>query len=237
MTHSTYTPRRYWSEAIVVTFVVALAAWWLQHNPLDVQISQHYFDDAQQYFPYELHSFIYNFGEYYIWFLPFGLGALWWLLALYYRHQPAKRNIFIALGLVFVGTPLASGVIKQFTAMPRPFMSDSFGGDVALYGDFWATPLGKGGGALPSVHATSGFIFMSFYFVAYLRQQYTLRWVWLGLGVLAGLVFGWLRIMQGYHFLSQVLWAGAWVWLVIHIVFAPLVFQQPAWLMRWLNKG
>lgn len=215
---------RYYSlhSFLVFGLWAALAAWWQQQSG-DLALSAYFYDTATQQFPYALQPFIYAFGKYWIWFLPFAGAAVW--LALAQSQQNITRSLYRRVAGFFFSAPLLVGGLKQFTAMPRPMHLLEFGGDRIMPSTFWASGFAEGAGALPSVHATCGFIFMAFYYIGWVRQNTVWRWGGLVLGVALGLGFGFLRIMQGYHTLSQVLWAGAVVWLYASLWFLPSLKQ------------
>jgi len=101
------------------------------------------------------------------------------------------------------------GVLKHLTAMPRPFNLAMFGGIESMPTYFWAYSWAEAGNALPSAHAASGFVLLALFFVGVMTGCRKLAAGGFVLGISAGLLFGFLRIMQGYHFLSQVLASGA----------------------------
>ena len=181
-----------------------------------------FFDAKTEQFSYLYQPFIYGFGKYLIWVVPFG-GAVVWAWYAMAQPTPLLRSLYWRVAIFFFSSPLLMGVLKQFTAMPRPLYLERFGGDLTLPSHFWATGFAQGGGALPSVHATCGFIFVAFYYIGWVKQSPTLRWGGLLFALCVGLLFGFLRILQGYHSLSQVLWSIAFVWLYSSLWFLPVL--------------
>ncbi|MEZ2720407.1 phosphatase PAP2 family protein [Paenalcaligenes hominis] len=212
---------RYYSFHTVLIFLLlaGLASWW-QYQPLDLALSAQYFEASSQQFIYARQPLVYFFGKYAIWLIPFG-GAFVWATYGMVKAPLALRSMYVRIALFFFGSPLVIGVIKQFTAMPRPMYLEQFGGDQALPISFWAQGWAQGGGALPSVHATCGFIFIAVYYLGWVQAKAHLRWLGLGLALVLGFGFGYLRIMQGYHSLSQVLWSQACIWLFASVWFVP----------------
>lgn len=215
-----------WHCGAVFVVLAILARGW-QQQPQDLALSALFFNEATQQFIYARSPFIYLFGKYLVWLIPFG-GATVWAACAYLQTSTLLKRVYWRLALFFFATPLLVGLIKQFTAMPRPMTLIQFGGQQALPLQFWASGFAQGGGALPSVHASCGFLLVAFYYVAWIKQQARLRWVALIIALAAGLLFGSWRIMQGYHTLSQVLWAAAVVWLFAGMWFAPLLQQVGA---------
>lgn len=216
---------RYYSLHTVLVFILSalLAGWWQQQSA-DLAFSALFFDETAQQFRYTYQSLIYFFGKYAIWGIPFG-GAVMWTAYALKQAEALNRSMYLRIATFFFSAPLVMGALKQFTAMPRPFLLQEFGGELLLPQHFWASGFAQGGGALPSVHATCGFIFLALYYLGWVKQQPMLRWSGLILALLAGFFFGFLRIAQGYHTLSQVLWAGAFVWLYASLWFLPVLKQ------------
>lgn len=212
---------RYYSlHTVLVFMVLASIAFWLQQQPMDLALSARYFDMDSEQFMYASQPVIYFFGKYAIWFIPFG-GAAFWAAYAYFMAPRAKQSLYWRTALFFFAAPLAIGVIKQFTAMPRPMHLTQFGGDTPLPAMFWADGWAQGGGALPSVHATCGFIFIALYYIGRVQASRGLGVVGLFLALVLGFGFGYLRIMQGYHSLSQIFWSLACIWLLASVWFAP----------------
>lgn len=214
---------RYYSlhTALLFVLLAGLASWW-QHQAGDLALSAVYFDAQSQSFPYFKQPAIYWFGKVFIWLIPFGGAVLWGLKAMP-QPTPLLRSLYWRVAFFFFSAPWVVWVLKQFTAMPRPMHLAQFGGDMHLSSSFWAAGFANGGGALPSAHATCGFILVAFYYIGWVRQSSALRWGGLLAAILAGLFFGYLRIMQGYHTLSQVLWSAAVVWLYASVWFLPVL--------------
>lgn len=214
---------RYYSlhTALVFVLLALLAGWW-QHQDADLALSALYYDAQTQSFPYFKQPLIYIFGKYLIWFIPWGGAVLWGLKAMP-QPTPLMRALYWRVSLFFFSAPWLVWALKQFTAMPRPMYLERFGGELLVPQHFWATGFANGGGALPSAHATCGFILVAFYYIGWIKQNPTMRWGGLIAAVVAGLFFGYLRILQGYHSLSQVLWASAVIWLYASLWFLPLL--------------
>src|SRR3546814_13017717 len=101
-----------------------------------------------------------------------------------------------------------------------------FGGYLQLPTDFWALAGQPGGGALPSVHAAVGYSVFSLYFAGWALNNRRLRWLGLASGLILGSFFGALRILQGAHFLSQILWSLAFTWCLCSVLFYLLIVTK-----------
>src|SRR5690625_5375367 len=85
----------------------------------------------------------------------------------------------ILLALLLFTCPCFIRVVKHLTAMPRPMLLTEFGGPEPLPTTFWAEGFAQGGGALPSAHASAGFVLLGLGWVRYVRQkQFDARGGW-----------------------------------------------------------
>jgi membrane-associated phospholipid phosphatase len=64
----------------------------------------------------------------------------------------------------------------------------------------------------PGGHASSGFTLLALYFVA-LRHRWMHARKLLVAILLVGFVYGTIRVLQGWHYMSHTFWAGIFVWL------------------------
>lgn len=139
------------------------------------------------------------------------------------RHWRAPA---LALLAAMALSPLCVALLKQITALPRPYALNEFGGTLPWPDRFWAGGGQPAGHALPSHHAASGFAVGLLYFLGWAAGRPWLRWWGLTAGVLLGSLFGALRIGQGAHFLSQTCWSAMVVWTAGTLCFWPLLRRR-----------
>jgi membrane-associated PAP2 superfamily phosphatase len=122
----------------------------------------------------------------------------------------AKVGLFLALSLALGPGLLVNGLLKPHWNRPRPNQIRQFGGQF----DF-VNVLGRisyeQARSFPCGHASMGFYLMAPAFVLY-RRNWRLAFVFIMLGLVAGGVIGFGRIAQGRHFLSDVIWSAATVY-------------------------
>lgn len=169
-----------------------------------------------------------------------GLAALFVFISPWLKRWPGLQDARAQLqharqsaiaGLLAAG--LASGLIvhagfKEFVGRPRPVDTVAFGGTQPLVPVFQRGDDPTNNRSFVSGHATTAFLLMGLGIVC------TPRWRmrWLLLGTAAGILVGLARIMQGAHYLGDVVFAFHTVWLSCEAV---------AWLMarsavqRWLQ--
>jgi lipid A 4'-phosphatase len=124
-----------------------------------------------------------------------------------------RRDLFLLLTLVIGPGLLINVILKHQSGRSRPIRVEAFGGDRQFTAAFVTTGACRSNCAFVSGDAAMGYYFLAFLFVARKRRQaialaaYTL-----------GTAIGVLRIAQGAHFLSDVIFAGFFTYLVAWIL-------------------
>ena len=139
------------------------------------------------------------------------------IAAVCWRLRPGPINIrwwrrSLALGLVMLlGTGIVVNVVlKETWGRPRPAEVQTFGGAGTFVPALQPSNQCNSNCSFVSGHAATGFTLMA---LGLLGTPATRR-RWLRWGLAGGLFTGALRIAQGGHYLSDVLFSGALVWLV-----------------------
>ncbi len=157
-------------------------------------------------------AFLYHFGN-----LPaFALGAMGgiaFVLSFFSeRVRPDRTAALFVVALLAIGPGLiVNTVFKDHWGRPRPADIVQFGG-TETYRSFWHPGSPDQGRSFPSGHAAVGFFLMAPYFV--LRRKAP-GWARRALvaGIFYGLTMGLGRMIQGGHFLTDVIWSGCMVYL------------------------
>ncbi len=138
--------------------------------------------------------------------LVFVLG-FWRKAFLPYR----KMGLFFVLFLILGPGLFVNTVLKDHWGRPRPADTVNFGG-AETHHKVWERGCPGEGKSFPSGHAAVGFFLMAPFFV--LRKTFRL-WAmfFLSLGIIYGLLMGMGRMVQGGHYFTDVLWAGAFVYM------------------------
>ncbi|MGH8235910.1 MAG: phosphatase PAP2 family protein [Steroidobacteraceae bacterium] len=154
--------------------------------------------------------------------------ALW--IATYVERdwRPLRRPaaFFTIAALLSIGVV---GLLKTVTNVDCPWDLAPFGGRfpyVELFADRPAALL-RTGRCFPAAHASSGYALLALYFV-FRERQATLAKLGLGLGLLAGLIFGVAQQARGAHFVSHDLWSAFLVWTVTLSTYA-FAFRARLW--------
>ncbi len=119
-----------------------------------------------------------------------------------------RQGLFLALLLLIGPGLIVNSSLKMLWGRPRPLQCEQFGGEMTFL------PVGEWGtrdlpnSSFPSGHAAVAFFLMGLGFICNPAQLYWQRGLFLG-GIAYGLAMGLTRVLQGGHFVSDVLWAGA----------------------------
>lgn len=154
------------------------------------------------------------------------LRAIGWSQAAHRCNGPWRHvsTVFLCAALLGPGLVI-EGVFKNTMGRPRPVQTEPFGGVEAFKGPFERGSNPEAHRSFCSSHAAAGFALMGLG----LTCAPTWRRRWFLIGLVGGAVIGAGRIMQGGHFLSDVIFSFYSVWISCQFV---------AWLdHRRLSRG
>ncbi len=124
-----------------------------------------------------------------------------------------RRTFFLLLTLILGPGLLINFILKDHSGRSRPNRVEAFGGDRQFTPAFVTTGACKTNCSFVSGDAAMGYYFLAFLFVARKR-----RWAIALAAYTLGTAIGVLRIAQGAHFLSDVIFAGFFTYLVAWIL-------------------
>jgi len=195
------------------TLLIRLLDW-------DHAVMDHYWVAAEQQWSLEgvgWVRFLYDYGN-----LPalivIGLAGLGLGVASFKRRILGSTGLCVFLvTLMLLGPGLVvNSVFKDQFGRPRPRDTLAYGGTKAFLPV--GTPnWGGEGRSFPSGHASMGFFWLGLFVYSWGRWR-TVAWVWLGVGIVHGVLMGIGRIGVGAHWLSDVLWSAGFVYLVAWIL-------------------
>lgn len=156
------------------------------------------------------------FADLHWYLLPLLLGLLLWQK---FSKRPTRSGWFLLLALLLGPGLLVNSLFKEEWGRARPKAVMEFGGERSFSGAFVVADQCRTNCSFVSGHAAIGFYLMVLAWV--LKRRY---WLWLGL--LLGSMVGLGRILQGGHFLSDVIFAF-WAVYFVCLVLAGWFFTRP----------
>ncbi len=231
-------PRSDYKAAIarlLVPLLVLLAAsllirWW----DLDLTVARSVWSGEWRLKHFGGVEFLYDFGS-----LPAlvagGLGLAAWVASFKIALlRPARGfGLYLALCLILGPGLVVNSVFKEHFGRPRPRDVVEFGGKKE-YRAVGEKPFEGDGKSFPSGHTAMGFFWIA-PCIYFWRRHRTLALLFALVGTLQGAAMGFGRIVQGGHWLSDVLWSAGLVyltsfviWLVVSESSHPLVNARPS---------
>ena len=209
-----------WLDFGIPLLILSLTTILFRVFDLDIAIQRHFYSGSGGWIfknspPWKL---LYDYGN--IPALLLSVSALLLLTVSFFRKSLIKyRKIFLFMILVMALGPglIINSILKDNWGRPRPRDIVEFDGNYQYEKILEIDPSSKGK-SFPCGHASMGFYLMTLYFV--FRQRYALTaHRSLYLGILLGCLIGFARMVQGGHFASDVIWAGALTYLMAAGIF------------------
>jgi membrane-associated PAP2 superfamily phosphatase len=176
----------------------------------DIEVSRLFFNPDGGYWPLANHpvvEFLYLAGSV-IGVVILLLSLVYILASLVIPRLRSGRGLAIFLLALYLFGPgvLVNAVFKEHWGRPRPTQVQDFGGTEAFVplGQYNPHGIGK---SFPSGHSSVGFALVGLWVWWYKRRP-RLAWASLAFGVLSGTAVGFARIVEGAHFLSDVIWSS-----------------------------
>jgi lipid A 4'-phosphatase len=215
---------------LALTAVLLVVIFW--NGDLDIGFSRLFFDppNAWPYADFLLWQILYEADGYLtamlgaaaIIFIVVGLFKTW-------ARPFVRYGVFIILSASLGAGLLVNGILKEHWGRPRPDEIVEFGGDRG-YMRPWVKGLRGNGESFASGHASIAFSYIAFWFI-FRRRRPRLATLSLWGTILLGSLMGLGRIIQGRHFLSDVLWAAYIPYFTCFVVYR-FVWRFPVWRSR-----
>lgn len=191
----------------------------LETTTLDTAITGWFFDPVAGVFPLHYNSALEVFGH--LWPRQLAIVVASCMIALcllgfLLPHLKPQRRLLLFLSLALTLAPLAVVLLKAASARHCPWSLQEYGGFARHLSLFDAAPPDfSPGHCFPGGHAAAGFCLLAFYFAGLALGNRRLARAGLWGGLTAGMALGLVRVAQGAHFLSHILWSALVCWLVI----------------------
>ncbi len=192
----------------------------LSYPDIDLQVSKLFYDANTLSFPgkeWPWVKWIYIYTpEINKWI---SIGAAIFLLFSWIRpnkgYNILRRRCITWLLTVIIGIGfIVDWVLKDHVGRPHPYQTVNFNGTDAFVPVLHYQPLCEENCSFVSGHAAGGFVWMAW--GMWSRRQTRRRWIWAGIG--AGSLIGLTRMLQGGHFLSDVVFSGWFIWLTYWLI-------------------
>ncbi|MDD3144149.1 MAG: phosphatase PAP2 family protein [Candidatus Cloacimonetes bacterium] len=210
----------HWSRHIVFALdfllpalILAAGTWLIRARGLDLMIQDFFYSGTGNWLGNHIRLFdhIYDFGTLPALILAIA-GLAVFVLGFFTPNaaQWRRSGLFLALVMLLGPGLLVNAVFKQHWGRPRPNQLAIYEGQFAYEAPLTIDP-GSSGEAFPSGHASMGFYFFTLYFIFRGRKKRLTTWAFV-LSLLYGFGMGLVRVAQGGHFASDILWSGGMVW-------------------------
>ena len=169
--------------------------------------------------------FLYHYGNMPAIILSVG-GFLFFVISFFRKEfLPYKKiGLFLAVFMVLGPGLVVNTVFKEHWGRPRPADIVNFGG-TETFRQVWEKGEVGQGKSFPSGHASVGFFLFAPFFI--LKKSHRKAAItFLCLGIAYGLFMGAGRIIQGGHFLTDVIWSGVIVYITGHILYFIFRFDR-----------
>jgi membrane-associated PAP2 superfamily phosphatase len=220
---------RWWYVVPIVLAIVLVAVETM--TDLDREITRYFVDPQTHAFPLR-HDFVLEVVMHrWAKWTVIALGALVATgLALSYLLPAWKawRRVLVFLLLSMTLAPLSVTAGKALSNRHCPWDIDEFGGYAPYTRLLEPLPSGvEPGRCFPAGHSSTGFALMAFYFAAYAMGWRRTARSALAIALLAAVVLGFGRVVQGAHFMSHVPWAGIYCWVVMVLLYQLVLARRP----------
>jgi len=169
---------------------------------LDLWIAAQFYDDSFYLKTNPLVKAIYHF------FAKIHIFVLFLLIGLLIHYSAKQHKVKKCINLyllccLLVGPGLLVNVVLKDNSLgrPRPVHIEEFGGNMSYTPPFKYSGACSKNCSFVSGHVSIGFYLMALFWVGRSRK-------WLFFGIALGVIIGFTRMMQGGHFLSDVIFAG-----------------------------
>ncbi|MEZ5314909.1 MAG: phosphatase PAP2 family protein [Chlamydiales bacterium] len=183
---------------------------------LDLMVSEYFYSPERGFYNNRFFQILFLYGE----LFGLALGAFAFLLFigsfLHPHWKKWRQGAFTILATLVLGAGILTNVLlKGYWGRPRPKQIEQFGGHQA-YRPFWKPDLGNHQDpqrSFPSGHVAMGFYFISIYLLGIRMKNRLLTLFGLILAIGLGSSLMVTRVVQGGHFLSDVVVSPILMWL------------------------
>ncbi|HNW99889.1 MAG TPA: phosphatase PAP2 family protein [Candidatus Cloacimonadota bacterium] len=209
-----------WMDFLIPSLILAITTILFRIFPIDIEVSKHFYQAGSGWILKDSHlwNLFYHFGN-----IPALLMTLSALFLFAYSFQKLgmvqyrKIAIFFILLMILGPGLVINTFLKDHWGRPRPRDIVDFGGK-AQYEKVLSIDRESHGKSFPCGHASMGFYLFAPFFT--FRRKHPVRATFfLLLGLVMGGLIGYARIVQGGHFLSDVIFTGGLMYMIAAFIF------------------
>ncbi len=209
---------------LAILAVVSIVSWLV---PIDVELSQQFYAGDRQWPIGEepFWKFLHAYGP--IPGIALSAVALFALIGGFFmRKLRAWRlpSVFLIVAILLGPVVVVNFIFKDHYGRPRPSQTLEFDGGAREYLPV-LVPGKEKGGSFPSGHSSIGFFLFTPYFI-FLGWRKRWAYAFLYGGLVYGVLMGAARVLQGGHYLTDVIWAAGMVYLVDYALYYALRLYQ-----------
>lgn len=148
-----------------------------------------------------------------------------------FNYKRYIAHIYIILVFVLGSVIMVDQGLKEYSGRARPYQVEAFGGNKKFTGAYHKTAECAGNCSFVSAHAAAVFAFFGFAFVVTNRYNRALIEISV---MVAGLIAGFARIVEGKHFLSDIVLCGIYIYILavgLAIIMKPykykIIYKSP----------
>ena len=218
---------RFYAIYLLPVILVAGVILALDLAAIDPLVTGWFYDSPSGGFPWRYNSFLevvmHHWTKYLV-VLVAVTAFVGYLSTFLAPHLQPLRAPYLFTALALTLAPLAIATMKFFSMRHCPWDITGFGGFIPYVGLLESYPPDIAPGrCFPAGHASTGFCLFAFHFLGRALDKRWLARAGILLGLTAGLGLGLVRIMQGAHFVSHVLWSGVVCWIVIVVLYGIII--------------
>lgn len=229
--------KSFYRELILILSLLLIGTIIFRLSELDLVI-QSMFHNSEGWYLKDLpfSKFIYDYAN--IPAFAIFIGSIFVLIIGIWKQKYAiyrKINVFLILIMLLGPGLIVNGIFKAYWGRPRPRQIVEFGGS-RQYLPLWQKGVSGAGHSFPSGHASIGFYLFVLFFI-FRKKNPKLAYGCLIFALLFGMLVGIIRVVQGGHFASDVMWAAGFVYLCSLIFYK--IFRldsEPYWSEKPLVK-
>jgi membrane-associated PAP2 superfamily phosphatase len=225
-------------DFIVPALILAIGTWLIREYDLDLAIQRFFYAGSGMWLGKRiaLYDLIYDYGTLPALVTAFA-GLAVFVVSFFSRNVAIWRRsgLFLVLAMLLGPGLLVNATFKEHWGRPRPRNVVQFAGQ-HQFEHAWVMDPSSPGNSFPSGHASMGFYFFALYFVVRGRKKGLTVWFFM-LALLSGCGLGFVRMAQGGHFASDILWSAGFVYFSCALLYYILKMDRLVYQAKLPAKG